>query len=130
MNTEQLIARLTQNVEPVRPLRTPSVRASRWLAGAAVYLGVLVVIMSPRDDLAARMGDPRFMVEQAAALLTVLTAAIAAFALTIPGTRRTIAWLPVAAGGLWLAAVSAGALRDGSLARPGDVLFQTDWGCV
>ena len=130
MNTEQLIARLALDVEPVRPLRTPAVRAARWLAGSAVYLGVLVMVMSPRDDLAARMGDLRFMVDQAAALLTVLTAAIAAFALTIPGTRRTVVWLPGASAALWLAAVSAGALREVSLARPGDVLFRTDWGCV
>ena len=130
MHTEQLIRALAGQARPVTPMPQPWHRTVVWAGVTVVYLGVLIAIVSPRDDLAARMGDLRFMIEQGAALLTGLTAAIAAFALTIPGTRRTIVWLPVAAAALWLSAVTAGALRDLELAGPGGVAFQTNWGCV
>ena len=130
MDTEHLIRRLCENVEPVRPLRHPWLRAVSWTAAGAIYFLFLVLIMSPRDDLGARVLDPWFLTEQGAALLMVLTAAIAAFAVSVPGYRRDLVWLPFASATLWVAIVGMGALRDIRLVAPGDALLQADWRCV
>jgi hypothetical protein len=130
MDTERLIRSLVDNLTPVRPLRRPWRRTAAWAAGAALYLAVLILVMSPRDDLGARMRDSRFVIEQVAALLTVLTAAAAAFASVVPGCRRRMLLLPLAPLTAWLGIVGIGALRDVQLSGQGAVLFQADWHCV
>ena len=130
METEHLIRTLVYHVEPIRPLRRPLLRAAAWAAGAALYLGALILMMSPRDDLGARIQDPRFLIEQLAALLTGLTAAAAAFASIVPGCRRRVLLLPLAPLTAWLGIVAFGALRDAQLSGQGAALFQADWGCV
>lgn len=130
MDTEGLIHTLSESLQPVTPLRRPWLRMLSWAGAGAIYLGLLVLVMSPRDDLAARMQDRWFLLEQGAALLTALTAATAAFVTSVPGYRRDMAGLAFASAAFWLAIVSIGALRDVRLAGAGDVLFQADWGCV
>ena len=129
MDTERLIRTLAENVEPVRPLRHPWVRALAWTAGGALYVLLLVAVMSPRDDLAARMRDLGFLIEQAAALLTGVTAAIAAFATAVPGSRRNVVLVPLVSAVAWIGIVSVGAVREFQLAGP-EVVLQADWGCV
>ncbi|MGH7247712.1 MAG: NrsF family protein, partial [Pseudomonadota bacterium] len=70
MNTDGLIEHLAQSCKPVRPLPPPWIRTATWFALAAPYAAVIVLLMSPRPDLAAKLADPRFLIEQAAALLT------------------------------------------------------------
>ena len=130
VDTEHLIRTLVHDVEPVRPLRRPSLRASAWAAGAALYLGVVILVMSPRDDLGARIQDPRFLVEQLAALLMGVTAAAAALASVVPGHRRRVLLLPLAPLTAWLGIIGLGAWRDVQLLGQGTVLFQADWSCV
>lgn len=130
MDTERLILTLSETVEPVKPLRRPGLRTLSWAAAGVIYLVFLVVIMSPRDDLFARMQDLRFLVEQSAALLMGLTAAAAAFATSVPGYRRNIVWLPVALAIVWLGIISLAAVGDIRSAGSVDVLLQADWGCV
>jgi len=129
MKTEQLIADLARDARAVRPLRRPWRRTAAWAVMGFVYVALLVAIMPARGDLAARLQDPRFVVEQLAALLTGLTAAAAAFATSIPGHRRTILWLPVIALAVWLGTVLIGVAQDAALAG-GETAFQADWGCV
>ncbi len=130
MDTEQLIRTLTHDVEPVTPLRRPSLRATAWAAGAALYLGVLILAMSPRADLGARFHDPRFLIEQCAALLMGVTAAAAALASVVPGCGRRVLLLPLAPLTVWLGVVGFGAFQDVQLAGQGADLFQADWRCV
>lgn len=130
MQTERLIARLTERLEPVRPLPSPGRRALAWAAGALAYLAALVLISSPREDLALRMSDTRFLIEQLAALATGVGAAGVAFASTIPGFRRDVFWLPVGAVVLWLAAVAVGAAQDARLVGQASVWLEADWRCV
>ena len=130
MDTERIIRSLAENVQPVRPLDRPLRRTFFWAAASAVYLFGLVWLMSARDDLDARMRDPRFLIEQSVALLTGVTAAVAAFATVVPGSRRRIVWLPFVLAAVWIAVVALGALRDLQLAGPGGSVLQADWGCV
>jgi len=117
-------------VEPVAPLRRPAVRALAWTAIGAVYLLAPVVAISPRGDLDVRLRDPRFLVEQVAALLTGVTAAVAAFATVVPGHRRGIVAWPAVSAVAWIAAVCVGAYGELVHAGTANLYLQADWGCV
>ena len=130
VETEQLIRTLAHGVEPVERLRRPSLRAAAWAAGAVVYLGALILVMSPREDLGSRIQDPRFLVEQCAALLMGVTAAAAALASVVPGSPRRLLLLPLAPLTVWLGVVGFGAFQDVQSAGRGVELFQADWRCV
>ena len=130
MDTERLIHALAKNVEPVRPLARPAQRTIVWAAVAVAYLAMLVLVMSPRGDLSARMSEPRFLIEQTAALLTGLAAAGAAFATVVPGYRRTTVWLPLVPLSVWVGTVGFGAAQEYALAGAAVLVWQLDWACV
>ena len=130
MDTERLILALAESAEPVTPLRPPLLRMTAWAAIAAIYLAVLVVIMSPREDLARRMQEPRFLVEQTAALLTGLSAAAAAFATVVPGYSRRVVLLPLLPLTVWVGTVSVGALGEYAVSGAAVLTWQLDWACV
>lgn len=77
--------------------------------------------LSPRTDLALRSGDLRWLLEQGAALMTALTAAMAAFGACVPGRPRWEQAVPLAPLLLWFAPLGAGCLG-----QPGLVL-RADW---
>jgi hypothetical protein len=127
MRTDELAANLAREVAPVRPLRRPWRRAVVWALCAAGYLAILVALMSPREDLALRVQEPRFVAEQLIALLTGLTAAVAAFTTIIPGYGRRVIVLPLVFLGLWISTVAAGAAQELQTFQVG---LLADWGCV
>jgi hypothetical protein len=127
MKTEQLIAKLARDVRAVPRVAPTWRRTCGWALATALYLALLTSVMSPRDDLGVRMTDVRFMMEQAAALLTGLTAAAAAFASVIPGYRREVILVPIGFAMFWIALVAAGAVQD---IRAAGVVFGGDWQCV
>lgn len=111
MQTNELIQVLTRQADPVRPLLPPSRRTLVWFAIALPYLAIVVLVMSPRPDLADQLNDALFLIKQAAALVTAVTAAIAAFTLIVPGRDRRWALLPLAPLVVWLASLGAGFLQ-------------------
>jgi hypothetical protein len=131
VDTEQLIHALATDVEPVTPLRRPTLRATAWVAGAAVYLAVLIAVMSPRDDLGATVQDTWFLIEQGAALLMGITAAAAALASVVPGRRlRVLLLLPLASLTVWLGLIGVRALQDAQTVGLSAVMLQMKWRCV
>lgn len=130
MDTNLLIRSLAENVEPVKPLRRPLVRAMAWAAIAVVYLALLVVVMSPREDLGLRMQETRFMVEQVAALLTGLGAAVAAFATVVPGYPRRVLLVTLAPLFVWIGTVGVGAVGEFAASGAGVLAQQLEWACV
>ena len=110
--TQALIARLVTQAPPPRPLAHPARRALGWLLVALGFGAAMVWVIGPRPDLAERLVDARFMLEQGAALATGIAAAIAALSLTIPGASVLWRLLPVGPGVLWLGMLSVGCLRD------------------
>lgn len=110
--TRHLIDRLVAGIGQVRPLPAPHRRLALWLAVSLPFAAVVVVLMSPRPDLGARLADTRFLIEVIAALLTALTSAYVAFKLVIPGSDRRLIWLPALPVGVWLATLGAGSLAD------------------
>ena len=129
LNTEDLIQRLAGTSRAVRPLSQPSRRAAAWLAGAILYVGVVVLASTPRGDLAAKLSDLRFVIEAATALATGIAAAIAAFTTVVPGYNRkalVVLMVPLAA---WLGSVSLGCVRDWIALGPSGLTLSTDWSC-
>ncbi len=110
--TDALIARLSRQARPPRPLAHPVRRALGWAVIALGFAVAMVWAIGPRADLVERLGDARFLFEQGAALATGLAAAAAALALTIPGASPLWRLAPVVPGALWLGTLSLGCLRD------------------
>jgi hypothetical protein len=98
------------------------------LALGVPYVALVVLVMSPRPDLAQKVLDVRYLVEQLAALATGISAAVAAFALVIPGYDRRIAWFPLVPLAVWLGSLGEGCLRV--LSADGFDNFSSDWFCL
>lgn len=110
--TDALIARLAHQARPLRPLAHPVRRALVWALVALAFGTAMVWAIGPRSDLAERLADARFLLEQGAALATGLAAAVAALSLTIPGASPLLRLLPVVPGAVWIGTLSLGCLRD------------------
>lgn len=129
METDELIGRLAGRSEPVRRLAAPWKRTVVWIALAAPYMVLIVVAMSPRADLIAKASDARFLVEMLAALATGVSAAVAAFASTIPGLNRKYLLLPALPMAVWLGSLGQGCVRDWMKFGPEGLSLQPDWFC-
>ncbi|MER9586177.1 DUF1109 domain-containing protein [Mesorhizobium sp. M0276] len=100
-----------------------------WLAISLPSVTVVVILASPRSDLAERLTDARFLIEQAAAFATAIAAAVAAFAMIIPGRDRRLALLPLAPLAVWLGSLGQGWLE--AWLRASDALRLTNgWLCL
>jgi hypothetical protein len=130
METAQLIAELEAGATPVRRLPPPWARAARWLMIAVPTVAAVIVLMTPRPDLGARLGEARFAVELAAALATAILAAFAAFALTVPGRSRTIALLPLLPLAVWLGSVGQSCVGEWAALGPAALDVRVDWDCL
>jgi hypothetical protein len=130
METAQLIAELEAGATPVRRLPPPWARAARWLMIAVPAVAAVIVLMTPRPDLGARLGEVRFAVELAAALATAILAAFAAFALTVPGHSRTIALLPLLPLAVWLGSVGQSCVGEWAALGPAALDVRVDWDCL
>ena len=108
METSKLIDHLVGAGEPVRPLFPPWRRTATWLMIAIPYVALVVLVVSPRSDLITRILEPRFAIEQLAALATGIAAAAAAFATIIPGFDRKVLLLPAFPAAVWLGSLGEG----------------------
>lgn len=129
MDTDRLISCLTEDADPVRRLPSPWIRTALWFAIAIPYVAVIVMVMTPRDDLAVKFSDYRFLVEQIAALCTAIGAAIAAFQSIVPGYNRRCLLLPLVPLMVWLASLGQGCV---AMWMRGDALlgFTSDFVCI
>lgn len=130
MDTQHLIDTLVDDSAPIRRLPRPWVRCALWLAIAVPYLALIVVMMSPRPDLATKFAESRFLIEQLAALATAVTSAIAAFAATVPGYNRKVLFLPVIPLAVWLGVLGQGCISAWLHLGPAGLSLQSDWICL
>ena len=110
--TDALIDRLAAEARPVRRLKRPTVRALAWLVLAALFIGVVTAVVGVRPGLLALFRDPWFALGRAGALATAITAAIAAFQLSMPDRSARWLWLPLPFAAIWIAAMGEGCLAD------------------
>jgi hypothetical protein len=129
MDTETLIGRLAAD-DPATPrLRSPWLRAAFWLALAFPPLVLVLLLHQPVLEAEILAADPLLPIEQAAALLTAVTAAFAAFSSTIPGWDRRWLWLPALPLTAWLLTVGKGCLDDWLSLGDYALVLRVDSGC-
>jgi hypothetical protein len=112
--TEELIADLTADAKPVKPLASPMTRAIATLAGLMLVGVVALLWRSTTNPLAMRGAGAEWQagIELATALLTGVLATVAAFHLAVPGRSRGWAFAALPAGALWLGVSGLGCWRD------------------
>lgn len=110
--TRALIDRLAAALEPVRPIAPPLHRAALWLALSLPAAAAVVMAIGPRPDLALKLSEGRFVLEQAGALTTAFAAAVAAFAMVVPGLSRRWALAGLAPAAAWVLTLGAGCVAD------------------
>jgi hypothetical protein len=134
MHTGELIRLLAEDCRPVQPLRRPWIRTAEWLGVALLYVALVVFVVSPRADLAAKASDWHFIVEQLLALATGIAAAAVALAMIIPGHSRKLPALPFLSLSIWFASLGQayvqGDLGDWTRLDPGGLSLHPDWYCV
>jgi hypothetical protein len=96
----------------VRRLRPPFQRALLWLALATVVVGLISIEHGVRADLAERLRQPGFAVGLAAAVITGILAAIAAFTISIPDRSQWWVLLPLPSLLIWISTVSYECFAD------------------
>lgn len=113
MQTDDLIHALVEEARPVRPLARPWLRALAWLAVSAppVFAVVWWHGLGGKAGMAAT-GDMRMTIEWLAILATAISAAVAAFASSVPGASRRWLWVPIVPLTIWLLAVGQGCIED------------------
>lgn len=101
METERLVEQLAADLKPVRRLSPPALRLGWWLLVSLPAAALVALAFGLRPDLAARLADRAFLLEEAGALLTALLAAYAAFCAGLPDQPTWKLWLPLAPMALW-----------------------------
>ncbi|PKP72387.1 MAG: DUF1109 domain-containing protein, partial [Alphaproteobacteria bacterium HGW-Alphaproteobacteria-5] len=129
MNSANLISALAEEARPVRRLRSPAVRMVVWFLLSSLYVAFVVAVMGVRADLAAKLVDVRWLVEQGATLLTGLMAAAAAFCAVVPGRPRWEHAMPLFPASIWLGVLLIGSI--GAWMDSGNLIAQItpDWRC-
>jgi hypothetical protein len=112
MHTGELIQLLVEDCRPVRSPRRPWIRTAEWLLVALLYVVLVVFVVSPRADLAAKASDWHFIVEQVLALATGIAAAVAALAMIIPGHSRKFLAVPFLFLIIWFASLGQAFIQD------------------
>jgi hypothetical protein len=115
--TEQLIDALTEGLQPVQPLRKPWLRAGLWSAFATLVIAVIAAVGGSRADLAHALQEATFLVPLIGSWLTGVTAAMAAFQVSLPDRSRRWLFLPVVPILLWGTGFAVSCFTN-----PGDIL--------
>ena len=127
--SDELIAALTADLRPVKPLRNPIVRAFGWI-GVVALLGVALAMFANTHELMDRMDDPDLRYAAVGAVLTAVAAAMAAFELSVPGRSGWWMAVPLPPAVLWLSASGWGCLRDWSWPGLAPATMHEAMGCA
>lgn len=130
MDTSTLIERLGRDAMPVSPLKSPWRRAAVWVGLSLLSIVALILFWPFMEPFSLQLGDTRFLIEQAAALATGITAATAAFATTVPGYDRRMLALPLVPLAVWVGDIGQGCVRDVLARGPGGWLVMAHWPCL
>jgi hypothetical protein len=104
--TERLIERLAAGATPVRRLRPPLLRAALWLAAVAAISTAGILLFADLHVFAVRTENGKLDLELVFTLLTGILAIIAAFEMSVPGSPRLWALLPLPSLALWILSTS------------------------
>jgi len=132
MTTEDLIERLGHYLVPVRPLAPPWTRAAAWLAYAGAYVGAVVLLTWLRGRSLGTSGasSGAYLAQQAALVVTAVSAAAAAFASVIPAGSRRPFNAALTSSAVVIAALAWGCVADVHVQGTLGIGRETDWPCV
>ncbi|MDE2472189.1 MAG: DUF1109 domain-containing protein [Bradyrhizobium sp.] len=119
--TPDLIDLLAANLTPVRRLRPPMARAATWLALAGAIVALLAIAQGLRPDIATVLRQSGFVMSLGGAVLTGVSATIAAFMLSLPDRSRLWIVLPAPPLALWLSSVGYQCLTNWVSVQPGGI---------
>ncbi|MFC5740634.1 NrsF family protein [Dyella tabacisoli] len=108
---DSLINTLGAELVPVRRLPPPWRRTLGWLLVVSAIAAVLLVRYGVAGMQQRWAATPDLAWAGIGALITMMSAAWAAFALGVPGRSSVWAWLPLPGALLWLGASGMGCLR-------------------
>ena len=108
---DRLIRDLASDLVPVRPLRSPAVRALGWFAVVAATTIVLALFADLPAIGRGLTAAPDMWLAVVGSTATAILAAFAAFQLSLPDASRAWALLPLPAALLWIVASGVGCLR-------------------
>ncbi|HML07451.1 MAG TPA: NrsF family protein [Xanthobacteraceae bacterium] len=110
-SNDHLISALAANLRPIRPLPPPALRTLFWL----ILVAVIATALATFSDVAAmwrRMtATPDMWLAGLGSIATMVTAAFAAFEVSLPDRSRAWALLPLPAAALWVGASGLGCMR-------------------
>ena len=130
MDTNALIQELANSAAPVQRLPAPWARMLIWLALSAPFLAVIWLVMPSEINPVAAIADRRFLFEEAALLVTALTASLAAFGSVVPGYDRRILLIPLLPLAAWLASLGEGCWRNWVALGANGLTLRPDWDCL
>lgn len=129
MRSEELIQSLAADATPVRRLPHPAWRMATWMAISLAFVAGFVWVVGLRADLTEKLNDTTFLIELAAALLTSMMAAAAAFCSSCPGRPVWERFAPFPFMALWLASLGEGCWHQWEIAGPAGLVLQVDLVC-
>jgi hypothetical protein len=129
VETDELIRYLADRATPVGRLPAPWRRTTLWLAISLAYILAVVLVYLVVEHGSGPI-DIRLAVEELATVATAITAAIAAFSLTVPGRDRRICLLPLVPLAFWLLSLGEGCLHDWLSFGTKGLDLRADWDCV
>lgn len=100
-NTEQLIEGLVRECAPVRRAPHPFMLSAKWLAAAAAYLALTLIVSGLRPDLMVKLHAPLFLAELGLLVCIVASASLSAALLVFPDLHQkrrmvfALAWMLV-----------------------------------
>ncbi len=110
--TDRTIERLVAEMQPVRRLRPPLMRAALWLLAVAVVAGVGILGFAGLDLFRAQTDTPEEILGTIAILATGLAGVVAAFHLSLPDRSAAWAWLPLPPLAVWIGSTGYSCYRN------------------
>ena len=81
---DNTIAQLTSDLEPVKKLAHPALRAALWIVAVAIYAACAVVFIGIRDDIYDALVNPAFIFETLMGTGLFVLSAVAVLYMCIP----------------------------------------------
>ena len=110
-SNDRFVQVLSADLAPVRRLAPPSRRLMTWLAIVGLAALALAMVSDDRSMIDRLMAAPDMWLAAAGSLLTAVSAAAAAFQLSLPDRKPARALLPIPPALLWIGASGIGCLR-------------------
>ena len=110
-SNDRFVQVLSADLAPVRRLAPPSRRLMTWLAIVGLAALALAMVSDDRSMIDRLMAAPDMWLAAAGSLLTAVSAAAAAFQLSLPDRKPAWALLPIPPALLWIGASGIGCLR-------------------